>query len=82
MYIVLSHAKSHHHPYQSSSHFMLPPSPLLLHAVFWDCMTLLQMTVSYQTLDILQENGIAANDIQKLNNAGTYVRRFFTIESV
>jgi len=33
--------------------------------------------VNYQTLDILQEHGIAANDIQKLNNAG-----YFTIESV
>ena len=36
-----------------------------------------QLVVSYQTLDILQEHGIAANDIQKLNQAG-----FHTVESV
>ena len=36
-----------------------------------------QLAVSYQTLDILQEHGIAANDIQKLNQAG-----FHTVESV
>jgi hypothetical protein len=29
------------------------------------------MGVAYQSLDILQEHGIAANDIQKLNNSGT-----------
>lgn len=38
---------------------------------------LLQITVSYQTLDVLQEHGIAANDIQKLNAAG-----YHTLESV
>ena len=35
------------------------------------------MVVSYQTLDALLEHGIAANDIQKLNDAG-----FFTVESI
>ena len=35
------------------------------------------MTVSYQTLECLQEHGIAANDIQKLNDAG-----YHTVESV
>jgi hypothetical protein len=38
---------------------------------------LLKVAVSYQTLDVLQEHGIAVNDIQKLNAAG-----FYTIESV
>ena len=38
---------------------------------------LLQITVSYQTLDLLQEHGIAANDIQKLNDAG-----YHTVESI
>lgn len=33
--------------------------------------------VSYQTLDCLQEQGIAANDIQKLNDAG-----YYTVESI
>ena len=37
----------------------------------------MKVVVSYQTLDILQEHGIAANDIQKLNAAG-----FHTVESV
>ena len=36
-----------------------------------------QISVSYQSLDILQEHGVAANDIQKLNDAG-----FHTVESV
>jgi hypothetical protein len=36
-----------------------------------------QVAVSYQTLDCLQEHGIAANDIQKLNDAG-----YHTVESV
>lgn len=36
-----------------------------------------QVAVSYQTLDVLQEHGIAANDIQKLNAAG-----YHTVESV
>ena len=36
-----------------------------------------QVAVSYQTLDILQEHGIASGDIQKLNAAG-----FHTVESV
>ena len=36
-----------------------------------------QIAVTYQTLDLLQEQGVAANDIQKLNDAG-----FHTIESV
>lgn len=35
------------------------------------------MVVSYQTLDALLEHGIAANDIQKLNDAG-----FHTVESI
>ena len=35
------------------------------------------MTVSYQSLDLLQEHGIAANDIQKLNDAG-----YHTVESI
>jgi DNA repair protein RAD51 len=35
------------------------------------------LSVNYQTLDCLQENGIAASDIQKLNEAG-----FHTVESV
>lgn len=34
-------------------------------------------TVCYQTLETLIEHGIAANDIQKLNDAG-----FFTVESI
>lgn len=33
--------------------------------------------MNYQSLDLLQEQGVAANDIQKLNDAG-----FHTIESV
>lgn len=37
----------------------------------------LEISVSYQTLDILQEHGIAANDIQKLNDAG-----YHTVESI
>jgi hypothetical protein len=36
-----------------------------------------EVAVSYQTLDVLQEHGIAANDIQKLNAAG-----YHTVESV
>lgn len=36
-----------------------------------------QISVTYQSLDILQEHGVAVNDIQKLNDAG-----FHTIESV
>jgi hypothetical protein len=36
-----------------------------------------QIAVSYQSLESLQEHGIAANDIQKLNDAG-----YHTIESV
>lgn len=36
-----------------------------------------EQTVSYQTLETLMEHGIAANDIQKLNDAG-----FFTVESI
>lgn len=35
------------------------------------------MQVTYQTLEILQEHGIASNDIQKLMMAG-----YHTIESV
>ena len=35
------------------------------------------MAVTYQSLDLLLEQGVAANDIQKLNDAG-----FHTIESV
>jgi DNA repair protein RAD51 len=37
----------------------------------------MEVTVSYQTLECLQEHGIAANDIQKLNDAG-----YHTVESV
>lgn len=37
----------------------------------------LQIAVSYQSLDILQEHGVAATDIQKLNAAG-----YHTVESV
>jgi DNA repair protein RAD51 len=36
-----------------------------------------EVAVSYQTLDVLQEHGIAANDIQKLNAAG-----YHTVESI
>jgi DNA repair protein RAD51 len=36
-----------------------------------------EQTVSYQTLETLLDHGIAANDIQKLNDAG-----FFTVESI
>lgn len=36
-----------------------------------------QLNVAYQLLEVLQEHGIASNDIQKLQNAG-----FHTIESV
>ena len=36
-----------------------------------------EQTVTYQTLETLMEHGIAANDIQKLNDAG-----FFTVESI
>lgn len=36
-----------------------------------------EVTVTYQSLDLLQEHGVAANDIQKLNDAG-----FHTMESV
>eukprot|EP00565_Helicotheca_tamesis_P003434 CAMPEP_0185733364 /NCGR_PEP_ID=MMETSP1171-20130828/19265_1 /TAXON_ID=374046 /ORGANISM="Helicotheca tamensis, Strain CCMP826" /LENGTH=346 /DNA_ID=CAMNT_0028403077 /DNA_START=16 /DNA_END=1056 /DNA_ORIENTATION=- len=36
-----------------------------------------EVAVTYQTLDLLQEHGIAANDIQKLNDAG-----YHTVESV
>lgn len=35
------------------------------------------ISVTYQSLDLLQEHGVAANDIQKLNDAG-----FHTMESV
>lgn len=35
------------------------------------------VTVTYQTIDILQEQGIGINDIQKLKAAG-----FHTVESV
>ncbi|KAL3772420.1 hypothetical protein ACHAWU_005597 [Discostella pseudostelligera] len=37
----------------------------------------MEVAVTYQSLDLLQEHGVAANDIQKLNDAG-----FHTIESV
>ena len=37
----------------------------------------LQITVNYQSLECLMEQGIAANDIQKLSDAG-----YYTIESV
>jgi DNA repair protein RAD51 len=37
----------------------------------------LTQIVTYQTLDILQEHGIASNDIQKLNDAG-----YHTVESI
>lgn len=37
----------------------------------------MEIAVSYQTLEVLQEQGIATNDIQKLNNAG-----YFTVESI
>lgn len=37
----------------------------------------MEVTVTYQTLDLLQEHGIAVNDIQKLNDAG-----FHTVESI
>jgi len=37
----------------------------------------MEVAVTYQTLDTLQEHGIAPNDIQKLNDAG-----FHTVESV
>lgn len=40
-------------------------------------MFFIKVTITYQTLDILQEHGIAANDIQKLNDAG-----YHTVESV
>mmetsp|Transcript_34109 Transcript_34109/g.41789 ORF Transcript_34109/g.41789 Transcript_34109/m.41789 type:complete len:343 (-) Transcript_34109:80-1108(-) len=36
-----------------------------------------EVAVCYQTLECLQDHGIAANDIQKLNDAG-----FYTVESV
>ncbi len=36
-----------------------------------------QITVAYQSLDLLQEHGISVTDIQKLNDAG-----YFTVESV
>jgi DNA repair protein RAD51 len=36
-----------------------------------------QISVNYQSLEILQEHGVAASDIQKLNDAG-----FHTVESV
>jgi hypothetical protein len=35
------------------------------------------MVPQFQTLEVLQEHGIAANDIQKLQNAG-----YHTVESV
>jgi vancomycin permeability regulator SanA len=53
---------------------MIPSLTLLL---FLLLLLLYQITVSYQSLDILQEHGIAANDIQKLNVAG-----YHTLESV
>uniref|UniRef100_A0A7S2EBM1 DNA repair protein RAD51 homolog n=1 Tax=Trieres chinensis TaxID=1514140 RepID=A0A7S2EBM1_TRICV len=37
----------------------------------------MEISVAYQTLDVLQEHGIAANDIQKLNDAG-----YHTVESI
>ena len=37
----------------------------------------MELTVSFQSIEILQEHGIAANDIQKLQNAG-----YHTVESV
>ena len=40
-------------------------------------LSFIQIAVTYQTLDSLQEHGIAANDIQKLNDAG-----YHTVESV
>lgn len=43
------------------------PNPYLSHT----------QTSAFQTLDVLQEHGIAANDIQKLQNAG-----YHTVESV
>ena len=39
--------------------------------------SLAQVAVNYQSLDMLQEQGVAVNDIQKLNDAG-----YHTIESV
>jgi hypothetical protein len=36
-----------------------------------------EQMVSYQTLNVLAEHGIALNDIQKLNDAG-----IFTVESI
>lgn len=46
----------------------------LTHSLFY---LNLQVSVNYQSLEILQEHGVAINDIQKLNDAG-----FHTIESV
>jgi hypothetical protein len=36
-----------------------------------------QLQQSFQTIEVLQEHGIAANDIEKLRNGG-----FHTVESV
>jgi len=47
------------------------------HPLLYRINHIIQVAVSYQTLDMLQEHGIATNDIQKLNAAG-----YFTLESV
>jgi hypothetical protein len=36
-----------------------------------------QVPAAFQTIDVLQEHGIAANDLDKLRNAG-----YYTVESV
>ena len=53
-------AKPASDPFRSIPHELVPFLPL-------------QLQVTYQSLEVLQEHGIAANDIQKLNNAGELV---------
>ena len=47
---------------------------ILLHIIFF---VIPKVAVTYQSLELLQEQGVAANDIQKLSDAG-----YHTIESV
>jgi hypothetical protein len=51
------------------------PACTLRYATFLNLV--LQMVPQFQLIEVLQEHGIAANDIQKLQNAG-----YHTVESV
>lgn len=62
---------------RTSTNFRLTVNPLFASRFFFVSFRYLQVVPHYQTLEVLQEHGIAANDIQKLQNAG-----YHTVESV